>query len=95
MRRHGAMTDPEAFELADGQGCTLSAPRSKLYVGLRSFPRASAPSRKRHAHVIASACEEQTALNFGMVRGEAFAGTRLENKTALPKMLNMFMYANL
>jgi len=65
------------------------------YDGLRSFPRASAATQKRHAHLIASACEEQTALDLGMVRGEAFAMTRLENKTALPKMLNMFMYANL
>lgn len=40
--------------------------------------------RKTPRSRIASACEEQTALNFGMVCGKAFGMARLENNTALP-----------
>jgi hypothetical protein len=54
--RHGGMTELEEAELTDGQGRALSAHRSKAYerYAKRTFSRALAATRKRHAHVLAS-----------------------------------------
>ncbi len=54
--RHGGMTELEEAELTDGQGRALSAHRSKAYEGYakRTFERALAATRKRHAHRVAN-----------------------------------------
>jgi hypothetical protein len=55
--RHGGMTELEEAELTDGQGRALSGHRSKAYEGYakRTFERALAATRKRHAHRLANA----------------------------------------
>jgi hypothetical protein len=55
--RHGGMTELEEAELTDGQGRALSAHRSKAYEGYakRTFERALAATRKRHAHRLTNA----------------------------------------
>ena len=55
--RHGGMTELEEAELTDGQGRALSAHKSRAYEGYakRTFDRALAATRKRHAHLIANA----------------------------------------
>jgi hypothetical protein len=55
--RHGGMTELEEAELTDGQGRALSAHKSRAYEGYakRTFERALAATRKRYAHLIASA----------------------------------------
>jgi hypothetical protein len=55
--RHGGMTELEEAELTDGQGRALSAHKSRAYEGYakRTMDRALAATRKRHAHLIATA----------------------------------------
>jgi hypothetical protein len=55
--RHGGMTELEEAELTDGQGRALSGHRSKAYDGYakRTFKRALAATRKRHAHTLVNA----------------------------------------
>jgi hypothetical protein len=56
--RHGGMTELEEAALTDGQGRALSAHRSqRTYQGYakRTFDRALAATRKRHAHRLANA----------------------------------------
>lgn len=55
--RHGGMTELEEAELTDGQGRALSAHKSRAYEGYakRTMERALAATRKRHAHLLASA----------------------------------------
>jgi hypothetical protein len=55
--RHGGMTELEEAELTDGQGRALSAHKSRAYEGYakRTFDRALAATRKRHAHLLANA----------------------------------------
>jgi integrase len=64
--RHGGMTELEEAELTDGQGRALSAHRSKAYekYAKRTFDRALAATRKRHAHRVASVTGEQNGKEF-------------------------------
>lgn len=54
--RHGGMTEHEEAELTDGQGRALSAHKSRAYevYAKRTFDRALAATRKRHAHRLAN-----------------------------------------
>ena len=67
--RHGGMTELEEAELTDGQGRALSGHRSKAYEGYakRTFERALAATRKRHAHRLANA--QGTTVQNAMVGG--------------------------
>jgi hypothetical protein len=53
------MTELEEAELTDGQGRALSAHRSRAYGGYakRTYERALAATRKRHAHTLANAAQ--------------------------------------
>lgn len=64
--RHGGMTELEEAELTDGQGRALSAHKSRAYEGYakRTFDRALAATRKRHAHLLANA-QGTTIQNAG------------------------------
>ena len=66
------MTELEEAELTDGQGRALSAHKSRAYEGYakRTMERALAATRKRHAHLTA------TAENSG--------GTEFRNETQNP-----------
>jgi hypothetical protein len=57
--RHGGMTELEEAGPTDGQGRALSAHRSKAYerYAKRTFDRVLAATRRRPAHVIASAAD--------------------------------------
>ena len=59
--RHGGMTELEEAELTDGQGRALSAHKSRAYEGYakRTIERALAATRKRHAHLIATAANSE------------------------------------
>jgi hypothetical protein len=59
------MTELEEAELTDGQGRALSAHTSNSYNGYakRTFKRALAATRKRHAHVLAN--KPETVIQNG------------------------------
>jgi hypothetical protein len=63
--RHGGMTELEEAELTDGQGRALSGHRTQTaYAGYakRTLARALPATRKRHAHMLASANASGTAV---------------------------------
>jgi hypothetical protein len=63
--RHGGMTELEEAELTDGQGRALSGHRTQVaYAGYakRTLSRALPATRKRHAHMLASANASGTAI---------------------------------
>ncbi len=68
--RHGGMTELEEAALTDGQGRALSAHRSKAYEGYakRTFERALAATRKRHAHRLTNGA----GTDFRNERGTSF-----------------------
>lgn len=70
--RHGGMTELEEAELTDGQGRALSAHRSRACEGYakRTMERALAATRKRHAHLAATAANSE--------------GTEFRNETQNP-----------
>lgn len=69
--RHGGMTELEEAELTDGQGRALSAHTSKAYDGYakRTFKRALAATRKRHAHVLAGVSANSEGTGVQNARG--------------------------
>jgi hypothetical protein len=83
--RHGGMTELEEAELTDGQGRALSAHRSKAYEGYakRTLERALAATRKRRAHVIASAEEEQNGTPFRNGTRKSFRNDEPEEQNGI------------
>jgi hypothetical protein len=81
--RHGGMTELEEAELTDDQGRALSAHSSKAYEGYakRTFKRALAATRKRHAYVLADKNFEEEQQHKERTDFQNAAADEFQNET--------------
>jgi hypothetical protein len=88
--RHGGMTELEEAELTDGQGRALFAHRSRAYDGYakRTYERALAATRKRHAHTLANAAQNTARTDIQNDGQNRIQNEKREDHPAVSKSLS-------
>jgi hypothetical protein len=87
--RHGGMTELEEAELTDGQGRALSAHKSRAYEGYakRTYERALAATRKRHAHTLANAAQNAARTDIQNDGQNRIQNEKREDRPAVSKSM--------